>query len=167
MCPQKIVYKVLRIRIRSFTYKHVSFVGLCISGRECDVNELSSPSFTHLSSATQCPGTRTYYASSPSSHPSPEHRPLCSRAFNAGQRPHWKQPEWNNLSFIWFFEGIPLDGHYWLWLSRPCNAANYIVARYAASLWCIITKVITTRFGPKRVAADMEENGEFDFWEIY
>ena len=24
-----------------------------------------------------------------------------------------------------------------------------------------------TRFGPNRVAADMEGNGEFDFWEIY
>ena len=24
-----------------------------------------------------------------------------------------------------------------------------------------------TRFGPYRVAADMEENGEFEFWDIY
>ena len=29
-----------------------------------------------------------------------------------------------------------------------------------------LTTTIQTRFGPKRVAADMERNGEFDFLEI-
>ena len=33
--------------------------------------------------------------------------------------------------------------------------------------WWGDTRIKETRFGPNRVAADMEGNGEFDFWGIF
>ena len=56
---------------------------------------------------------------------------------------------------------LELRTTHWAWFSFQLELVTNTAYLFP------ISPSLKTRFGPNRVAADMEENGEFDFWVIY